>query len=121
MVFMGLGREDGAVQDGQVGRGVVTTLDGDFGALALGGDCVLDGEGAETGEGQFDDGSADGGEVGLGYGHEDSSLVEAQISSFMADCRGSLQSFLPIARQLARTRKGRRPVQSPSRLQKTFV
>jgi len=42
-------REDGAVQDGQVGRGVVTARDGDFGDLALDRDRVLGGKCAEVG------------------------------------------------------------------------
>ena len=50
MVFIGLERGDGAVQDGQVGRGVVAARDGDFGALALDGDCVLGGKRAEVGQ-----------------------------------------------------------------------
>ena len=66
---MGLGRGDGAVQDGQVGRGVVAARDGNFGDFALDGDRVLGSEGAKIGQVQFNDGIADGGDVGLGYGH----------------------------------------------------
>jgi hypothetical protein len=56
---------------GKVGCGVITTGDGDFGNLALDGDRVLSGKGAEVGQVQFNDGIADGGNVGLGYGHGD--------------------------------------------------